>query len=80
MRLSAARIGAYPAEVPDPTVSQRLSVAKLVNSEPSPWKLVAVTIPTTFTLPIACSLYPFAVVPIPTPVQSTENRDDAKQT
>ena len=53
MRLSAARIGAYPAEVPDPTVSHKLSVAKLVNSEPSPWKLVAVTIPTTFTLPIA---------------------------
>ena len=38
-----------------------------VNKLPSPTKEVAVTVPTIFVLPITCSLYPFAVVPIPTP-------------
>jgi hypothetical protein len=43
----------------------------LVNPEPSPTNVVAVTVPTILVEPITCSAYPFAVVPIPTPLPST---------
>ena len=49
MRFDAALIGAYPAEVPDPIDSHKLSVARLLKREPSPLKLTAVTIPATLT-------------------------------
>ena len=75
MRLDAALIGAYPAEVPDPIDSHKLSVARLLKREPSPLKLTAVTIPATLTLPSILSLYQLAVVPIPTPVPSTANSE-----
>ena len=75
MRLDAGLIGAYPAEVPDPIDSHKLSVARLLSKEPSPLKLVAVRIPTILTLPSTLSLYPLAVVPIPTPVPSTANSE-----
>ena len=42
----------------------------LESKEPSPTNLVAVTTPEKLELPTTLSLYPFAVVPIPTPSAS----------
>ena len=41
MRFDAALIGAYPAEVPDPIDSHKLSVARLLSKEPSPLNYLA---------------------------------------
>ena len=47
---------------------QRESVGRLRIPEPSPTN-------EPFIVPSTCNLYPLAVVPIPTPVESTQNNE-----
>ena len=47
----------------------------LVSKEPSPSNLVAVTMPVKRASPSTLSLYPFAVVPIPTPSSSIATKE-----